>query len=454
MTVREVGLRGGVGEDLAAGGSALERFLSRPRGERPGEVVRDEMVGWRRLIDRMELEFAGMVTELAACGEVEWLGHNSPTDWVKEECHLTGTAAWNALVVGEQAARMPESTRALVRGEIGYAHLALMARTADWIGGLPVVAVDLLAAGRPDAAAPDAAAPDAADPNAVAPGAPLPPTFCEWSLLSRARGHSVAELRRDCAHFRHAADPRRFLTEQVEQVEARFLELKAVEGGALCLRGFLDSEGGALLRSALEPLARPSGEGDDRSRERRFADALVELAGHALDSGVLPQHAGQRPHLQVTATLATVQGREGAPAAELDLGGPIAAETARRLGCDAGVTRVVFGAESAVLDVGRATRVPATATRRAVQARDRGCVWPGCHRPASWGEVHHLRHWAQGGATDLANLVTICRAHHWKVHEGGWRLIRTDEGVVALPPVADDYGPARGWLHPRAPDTG
>jgi hypothetical protein len=423
MTVREVGLRGVVGEDLAAVGAVLEHFLSRPRCERPGEVVRDEMVGLRRLIDRMELEFAGMVTELAACGEDEWLGHNSPTDWVKEECHLTGTAAWNALVVGEQAARMPESIRALVAGEIGYAHLALMARTADWIGGLPVVAVD-------------------------------PPTFDEQPLLGKARGHSVAELRRDCAHLRHAADPRRFLTEQVEQVEARFLELKAVEGGALCLRGFLDSEGGALLRSALEPLARPSGEGDDRSRERRFADALVELAGHTLDSGVLPQHAGQRPHLQVTATLATVQGREGAPAAELDLGGSVAAETARRLGCDAGVTRVVFGADSAVIDVGRATRVPATATRRAVQARDRGCVWPGCHRPASWGEVHHLRHWAQGGSTDLANLVTICRAHHWKVHEGGWRLIRTDEGVVALSPVSDDYGSERGWLRPRAPDIG
>jgi DNA invertase Pin-like site-specific DNA recombinase len=311
MTVREVGLRGGVGEDLAAVGAALARFVSRPRGERPGEVVRDEMVGWRRLIDRMELEFAGMVTELAACGEDEWLGHNAPTDWVKEECHLTGTAAWNALVVGQQASRMPESTRALVAGEIGYAHLALMARAADWIGGLPVVAVDLLATGLPDAA----------DPGSAAPGAPLPPTFDERALLSRARDHSVAELRRDCAHLRHAADPRRFLSEQVEQVEARFLELKAVEGGALCLRGFLDSEGGALLRTALEPLARPSGEGDDRSRERRFADALVELAGHTLDGGVLPRHAGQRPHLQVTATLATFQGREGAPAAELDLGG-------------------------------------------------------------------------------------------------------------------------------------
>src|ERR1039458_2854996 len=284
MTVREVGFRGGVGDELAAVGAALERFVSRPRGERPGEVVRDEMVGWRRLIDRMELEFSGMVTELAACGEEEWQGHNSPTDWVKEECHLTGTAAWNALVVGEQAARMPESTRALVAGEIGYAHLALMARTVDWVAA-PV---------------------DAAEPGTAATDAPLPPTFDEWALLSRARGHSVAELRRDCAHFRHAADPRRFLTEQVEQVEARFLELKTVEGGALLLRGYLDGEAGATLRTALEPLARPCGEGDGRTRERRFADALVELAGHTLDSGVLPHHSGQRPHLQVTATLATV----------------------------------------------------------------------------------------------------------------------------------------------------
>src|ERR1019366_3344983 len=186
MTVREVGFRGGVGDELAAVGAALERFVSRPRGERPGEVVRDEMVGWRRLIDRMELEFSGMGTELAACGEVEWLGHHSPTDWVKEECHLTGTAAWNALVVGEQAARMPESTRALVAGEIGYAHLTLMARTADWVAGLPVVAVDLLAAGRPDATAAGAADPDATPADAAASGAPLPPTFDEGALRRRA----------------------------------------------------------------------------------------------------------------------------------------------------------------------------------------------------------------------------------------------------------------------------
>src|ERR1039458_3792859 len=105
MTVREVGFRGGVGDELAAVGAALERFVSRPRGERLGEVVRDEMVGWRRLIDRMELEFSGMVTELAACGEEEWQGHNSPTDWGKEECHLTRTGGRGAPPTGSPACR-------------------------------------------------------------------------------------------------------------------------------------------------------------------------------------------------------------------------------------------------------------------------------------------------------------------------------------------------------------
>lgn len=209
------------------------------------------------------------------------------------------------------------------RGAGGSGLAGVIARTAEWIAGLPA----------------------SAGPSSG--GDPPVPGFDEAVLLSKARMRSVAELRRDCAHLRHTADPRRFLTEQVEQVEARCLELTATEGGALFLRGFLDSEGGATLRTALEPLARPAGEGDERPRERRFADALVEL------------------------------------------GGPLPAETARRLGCDAAVTRVVFGADSAVLDVGRATRVPATATRRALLARDRGCVWPGCHRPASWGEIHH-----------------------------------------------------------------
>ncbi len=55
-------------------------------------------------------------------------------------------------------------------------------------------------------------------------------------------------------------------------------------------------------------------------------------------------------------------------------------------------------------------------------ARDLHCVFPGCDRPATWCDVHHLIPWSQGGATDLDNLVLLCRHHHTLVHEGGWRI--------------------------------
>jgi Domain of unknown function (DUF222)/HNH endonuclease len=263
----------------------------------------------------------------------------------------------------------------------------------------------------------------------------------------------VGRFRKDCAHARHEADMAGYLAEQVDLVQARFLELLPRGDGALILKGLLDAEGGATLRSALEPLARRVDAGDCRERDRRLADALVELAGHALDGGQLPQRGGQRPHLQVTASLDTLQGRLGAPAADLEFSpAPVAAATAQRLACDAGITRILLGPDSAVVDVGRAQRVPSGATRRALAARDEGCVWPGCERSASWTSAHHLQHWAHGGPTNLDNLALVCYRHHWLVHEGGWQLVRGPEGIVAVPP-APGYVP--GTPHKaraRAPD--
>ena len=404
------GVKRGEAGVLAEVESVVERFRALPGPEAPAEL-RDEMRRLRRTIDTLELEFAADTARLAGCDEREWEGHSHAAAWVKHECKVSARAAGDAFHVGEQAASLAQSNHALLAGDIGFGHLALLARTAEQV-------------------------------TASGGG------FEEGILLERARCHSVSRFRHDCAHYRHAADPRRFLAEQVAQVEARFLELEPAAGGALFLRGFLDAEGGANLRTALEPLAGRRGEDDARRRDRRLADALVELCGQTLDQGLVPAHAGPRPHLQVTATLATLQDDEGSPAAELEWAGPIAAETARRLGCDATLARVLFGSRSEVLDVGRARRVPAAATRRALRARDRGCVWPGCERPASGSQAHHLTHWARGGSTDLDNLVTICRAHHWKVHEGGWRLIRSGEGLVVLPPVPQHLGPPRA----RAPD--
>ena len=100
-------------------------------------------------------------------------------------------------------------------------------------------------------------------------------------------------------------------------------------------------------------------------------------------------------------------------------------ETARRVACDAGVVLLVHGADGEVLDVGRRTRAVPSALRRALQSRDRSqCQFPGCdsHRC----DAHHVEHWADGGATRLQNLVSLCRFHHRAVHEQGFRVVPGD----------------------------
>jgi hypothetical protein len=119
------------------------------------------------------------------------------------------------------------------------------------------------------------------------------------------------------------------------------------------------------------------------------------------------------------------------------------------LACDCSKTRILFDSESMVIDVGRAKRVISGPTRKALNARDRGCVWPGCDRPAIWTSGHHLVHWIRGGTSDLPNLALLCFRHHWNVHEGNWQIVRTDDGgIITVPPPTGfeqlARGPARG----------
>ena len=118
-----------------------------------------------------------------------------------------------------------------------------------------------------------------------------------------------------------------FLTDHERQYERRFLNLSQGWDGMWHLDGVLDPESGATLQAALQPLAVPAGPEDTREPRQRRADALVELARRVLDSGSLPQTAGERPHVSVEITLDTLEKRLGAPAAEL-AGTPVPAETA------------------------------------------------------------------------------------------------------------------------------
>ena len=398
--------------------AAIDRFRARPKGNREPAELAAELKGIRHGQDLLELDFAETAAEFGRTEEYEEQGSVSPIDWIRHHCRMSSSAVWSSLAVGYHAADLPRSVEAVESGEIGYSHLALMARTAQALDGSGTAA-----------------------------------PFEEAELLEKAREFSVGRLWHFCHHLRHAADPEGFAAEQKRATEARSLKLSACEDGTLLLEGWLDTIGGAALRSALEPLALPHGDHDDRCRERRNADALVEIISHVEDTGSLPQ----RPHLQVTTSLDTLRGIAGSPGGDIEYSLPVSAATVQRLACDGAITRVVFGPESVVIDVGRSRRVVSGPTRRALNARDSHCKWPHCERPASWSDAHHVIHWTKGGETDLANMVLLCHRHHWMAHEGGWQLVRTAEGeVLTVPPrppglasaanVADQVEAARRFV--------
>ena len=121
---------------------------------------------------------------------------------------------------------------------------------------------------------------------------------------------------------------------------------------------------------------------------------------------------------------------------ELEDGTRVSAETSRRVACDAGLVKIAHGPDGQVLGAGRRTRTVPPSVRRALEARDRGCRFPGCG--LRFTDAHHVKHWADGGETSLRILVLLCQTHHRAVHEGGVKVcIDVDGQVVFFTPRGD-----------------
>jgi hypothetical protein len=361
----------------------------------PNDLRRERLIQRRRVIDLQEVAFAQEAAEFAGSDAWDEDGSVSAIDWMRFNCHMNAGAAANAIAVGESLERLPESHQAVVDGEIGFAHLATMARTAN----------------------------------------ALDDRFDEKLLVEKAKENSPGKFFYICHHARHAADAKRNADEQAQQVEERRLKLSRWIDGSVLISGQLDPIGGAAVLTALAPLARKSGADDDRSLEQRNADALVELAS----SG------GSQAQLQVTSSLETLLGLAGAPAGEMEFSLPISSKTVERMACDCSVTRILLDSDSMVIDVGRAKRTISGPARKALNVRDRSCTWPGCERPASRTAGHHLKHWIHGGTNEPNNLTLLCYRHHWMVHEGKWQIVRGEDGrMLTIPPIVNFGTFARG----------
>ncbi len=178
----------------------------------------------------------------------------------------------------------------------------------------------------------------------------------------------------------------------------------------------LDVEDGEVLdvaiHAAIERLKLPK----DTPIAQRRAIALVSIGRYFLEHVDDPAMTRVgRPHVVAVVDVETLAGAENGTA-RFQSGTPISAHAARRIACDAGVSRVIMRGKSEVLDVGRATREPSVAMAKAVIARDQHCTEPDCHAPPWACEIHHETHWGRGGHTKVTNLRLVCWYHHKRTH--------------------------------------
>jgi len=325
----------------------------------------------------------------------------STAAWLRHRCQLGHGEAKQKVQTARALRELPKTAAALSAGQVGYRQAAAIgALTGD-------LDVDAVAAAEPE-------------------------------LLAAAAQHDPVTLGRALTHLRHRLAPEVVVRDEQAQRERCALHLSKSWQGMFRMDSWLSGELGAGLTAALHARMRPTGPDDTRTVAQRRYDAFELLIREALDSGRLPETNGRKPHLQITVDLTTLQQQPGAPAADLTWAGPISGEAARRIACDAMVTRIITAGRSQILDVGRTTRVIPLPLRIALEVRDRGCVADGCTIPAEYCDAHHVVHWLDLGETCLDNCCLLCPRHHTLYHEGRFTIHRRPDGSwqTRPPPLA------------------
>ena len=245
--------------------------------------------------------------------------------------------------------------------------------------------------------------------------------------------------------YRRATEAEELSREQRQQMN-REVRYCWDNDGSLVLKARLPAEVGALVLKALDaaipetssperPDPRtctdgyiPSDSIDRPSYSHKRADALAVIFESFLAHGAEAMSGGERHQVVVHVSAETLQAG-GGHHCEIEDGPAVAAETARRLTCDASLVAIVENEKGEPLNVGRKTRSIPPALQRALNARDKGCRFPGCTHK-KYTDAHHIKHWAKGGETKMSNLVTLCRFHHRKVHEGQVIVQVLDDGAI------------------------
>ncbi len=312
-------------------------------------------------------------------GWKEW-GSADCADWLNLKCGITRNTAQEKVRVARALWLLPQVEEAFKRGDLSYSKVRALTRVA-----CDTTETDLLA-------------------YALSATAAQVEVYCR-----RLRNGSAAST----------ADARR-------AYEGRSLSRTFRDDGSGTLTVELPREQLDLVLAALDKVAATMPSVDHALEEvslfARGADALVQMAKSALAGEV--HHGSSADHYQVVVHVDADALASCDASGQADL--PI--ESVKRLCCDGSVVPIVER-DGEPLNVGRKQRTVSKAIRRALDARDRSCTFPGCSHD-QWIDAHHIEHWADGGETSVDNLLLLCSHHHRLVHEGGFTVERTRDGSV------------------------
>jgi len=362
-----------------------------------------ELIGWHREKVTIEARCVSLVAELISNGVHELLGYRSLTSLLTDRLGVSPREVAGTMRMARSLAAMPATRAAFESGE------------------LDVPRVRMLASARDD------------NPELFADH--------EEALVDSLGGLSMRDSGRAIEYWRQQAALEAVEADAAKQHDRRRLHV-SVSAGMVYIDGVLDPVAGQTVITALDTITDAGNldPEDTRTPAQRRADALTDMCHEQLSRIDRPFHGTERPHVMVHLSIDALEGRAGRPC-ELDDVGVITPEAARRLACDAKITRIITDGESQILDVGRTTRTVPAGIRKAVIARDRTCVIPGCGAPPRWCDVHHIVFWTDYGPTRVENCCLLCRRHHTMVHEGKVRLPQVLGGDPVLAGIRDRAPP-------------
>lgn len=345
------------------------------------------------------------------------------------------------LLVQRIAGTSSREARSLVR--VG----GLMDSPEPWLSGVAqAVTGGTLSVESADAMAVGLGVPSTDVPEAALAGAAT-------KLLAEAPGLTLERVGARARELRSDLDLDFVRDRETAMREQSYARLTLRPDGMTLLTALLDPERAAFFVAAFDAATSPRRGGprfvdpksiaraerivaDERTTDQLALEALTELLrlGMSVDDGeVLGSHA---PEVHILVTDRDLRQRRGVGYLE-GSGELVSIETVERHACATGAIPIRFEGKQ-VVDVGRAKRFFNRRQRRALAARDGGCRFPGCGRPPSWTEAHHINEWSKGGLTDVRDGILLCRYHHLLLHNNGWQAVRRGDDYYFVPPSSID----------------